>query len=391
MLPFHKCCRIYETKGSVICEIRVKGFIKFARRALGSQEMPGDIPITQRLRCEREVKGGLLSQYEACELCPRRCGVDRTAGQVGFCGEANRLRIATIEAHRGEEPPISGKNGSGTVFFSGCSLRCMSCQNYQISQEGLGREWTLQEVVDRLAALREHEGIHNVNFVTPDHFLPHTVAVVRLLRERGIRIPTVYNLSGYQRIESLRLIDSVADIYLPDFKYADAALASSLSRSSDYATVALEALCEMVRQKGFLDISITDGDSEIGKVGTDDLFTAAREGVLVRHLILPGQVQNSLQALSMLFVEFGGELPISLMSQYVPVHQFSPGSPLNRRVTRDEFQEVFQHAQELSFRNLFVQYPEEVATDTGLFLPDFRAANPFPGNVRNRTREIGDG
>jgi putative pyruvate formate lyase activating enzyme len=327
------------------------------------------------------LEESIFSYYRACELCPRRCGVDRTAGQVGFCGEGSRLRIATIEAHMGEEPPISGKNGSGTVFFSGCSLRCLFCQNYQISREGLGREWTLGQGADRLEALHEQKGIHNVNFVTPDHFLPHTVAMVRDLRERGIRIPTVYNLSGYQRVESLRLIEPVADIYLPDFKYADAALARSLSQCADYAAVALEALCEMVRQRGFLDTFVGD-DGDVA--GTEPGKTAWK-GVLVRHLILPGHVENSLQVLNMLFVEFGLELPISLMSQYVPVRKFPAGSPLNRQVTRDEFQAVFQHARELGFRNLFVQSPEEVARDAQQFLPDFGAVNPFRGNMRNRT------
>jgi putative pyruvate formate lyase activating enzyme len=246
------------------------------------------------------MEKSLLSYYKACELCPRRCGVDRTAGKVGLCGEGARLRIAAIEPHLGEEPPISGKNGSGTVFFSGCSLRCLFCQNYQISQGGLGREWTLQEVTDRLAALCQREEVHNVNFVTPDHFLPHTVAVVRSLRERGIRKPTVYNLSGYQRLESLRLIEPVGDIYLPDFKYAEVAQARNLSQCPDYARVALEALSEMARQKGFLDTFVDNNEDEIGTA-------PGREGVLVRHLILPGQVGNSLQVLSMLFVEFGDE------------------------------------------------------------------------------------
>ena len=332
------------------------------------------------------LEESLLSHYRACELCPRRCGVDRTANQVGFCGEGAHVRIAAIEPHLGEEPPISGKNGSGTVFFSGCSLRCAFCQNYQISREGLGREWTLKEVVDRLTALYEHGGIHNVNFVTPDHFLPHTVTMVRRLQERGIRIPTVYNLSGYQRLESLKLIESIADIYLPDFKYADASLAQSLSNSADYATVALEAVSEMVRQKGFLDTFVGNDEGETGTMGGGGFYPLAREGVLVRHLILPGQVGNALRVLSMLFLEFGRELPISLMSQYVPVRTFPLGSPLNRRVARDEFQKVFQHAQELGFRNLFVQYPEEVATGPQPFLPDFRMAHPFRANVRTRKR-----
>jgi putative pyruvate formate lyase activating enzyme len=327
----------------------------------------------------------LLFFYRACELCPRRCGVDRSAGRAGFCAEGAQLRIAAIEAHLGEEPPISGTNGSGTVFFSGCSLRCLFCQNQQISQGGLGREWTLQEVVDRLAMLHEHEGIHNVNFVTPDHFLPHTAAVVKLLRERGIHIPTVYNLSGYQRLESLCFIEPFADIYLPDFKYADAVLARSLSRAPDYASVALEALSEMIRQKGFLGSLEYGDDAETRIKALEPPSTIARKGVLVRHLILPGQVSNSLDALSMLFVEFGPDLPLSLMSQYVPVRQFPPGSPLNRPITRDEFQAVFQHAWELGFTRLFVQFPEEEAPAAHPFLPDFLRDKPFRGNLKATT------
>ncbi|NIQ37905.1 MAG: radical SAM protein [Proteobacteria bacterium] len=326
----------------------------------------------------------LLSQYESCELCPRRCKVDRIAGQLGVCREGVRLRIATIEAHLGEEPPISNLNGSGTVFISGCSLRCILCQNHQISREGVGREWTPDDVVDRLERLYKNKGIHNVNFVTPDHFFPHMVAVVRLLRERGVHVPIVHNVSGYQRIDSLRQIETVADIYLADFKYADATLADRLSGSSDYAAVALGALSEMIRQKGFLDTFATHGNGKAGGEETENRVTPARGGVLVRHLILPGQIHNSLQVLTMLFVEFGRDLPLSLLSQYTPVRQFQAGSPLNCRVRRDEFHRVLDHSYDLGFRNVYVQYPKEITTAEEAFLPDFRPANPFRGNVRNQ-------
>jgi putative pyruvate formate lyase activating enzyme len=295
------------------------------------------------------------------------------------------MRIAALEAHLGEEPPISGVHGSGTVFFSGCSLKCLFCQNYQISRDGLGREWTLEEIVDHLATLREHEGIHNVDFVTPDHFFPHTMAVVSLLRERGIRMPVVYNLSGYQRVESLGLIEGFADIYLPDFKYGDAALAGNLSCAPDYPGVALEAIGEMVRQKGFLDAFGNTDEDRSDPGGIDDAFQPSRKGVLVRHLILPDYVGNSIQALNMLFLEFGGELPISLMSQYAPIHRFPSGSSLNRMVTRDEFGEVVGYAEELGFKNLFVQYPPDGGSGMRPFLPDFHSVNPFPGNRRTRT------
>jgi putative pyruvate formate lyase activating enzyme len=324
----------------------------------------------------------LFSRYRSCELCPRRCGVNRTAGKAGFCGEGARMRIAAIEAHLGEEPPISGMNGSGTVFFSGCSLRCLYCQNYQISHEGRGREWGLEELVERLAMLHQDPGIHNVNFVTPDHFLPHTVAVVERLRGRGLRIPALYNLSGYQLVESLRLIQPAADIYLPDFKYADATLARSLSRCPDYAAVALDALAEMVRQKGFLDTSVSGQDQEDLGADQDPTPQIARKGVLVRHLVLPGQAENSRQVLDLLFIEFGKDLPLSLMSQYVPVGHFSEAPFLDRFVAQHEFSEVLDHARRLGFRNVFVQYPEPEAQGARPFLPDFSSSVPFPGNTR---------
>lgn len=329
------------------------------------------------------LEEALFSHYRACELCPRRCKVDRTAGQLGICGEDSGLRVAAIEIHTGEEPPISGREGSGAVFLSGCSLQCLYCQNYQISREGIGRPSHIEEVVGRLEALQAERRFHNVNFVTPDHFLPHTMAIVERLRERGIRIPTVYNLSGYQRVESLRLIESFADIYLPDFKYADRALANDLSGAPDYVVVALEAVSEMVRQKGFLDTFSGQRKDEIGTRGTDVDSLVAQKGVLVRHLILPGHLENSLTALNMLFAEFGPDLPLSLMSQYVPVRPFSGDSPLNRRVTAEEFCGVLDRARDLGFRDLFFQDPEEVLLGNEAFLPDFRSAIPFPGNVKN--------
>jgi putative pyruvate formate lyase activating enzyme len=211
------------------------------------------------------------------------------------------------------------------------------------------------------------------------------MAIVSLLRERGIRMPVVYNLSGYQRVESLGLIEGFADVYLPDFKYGDAALAESLSCAPDYPGVALETVGEMVRQKGFLDTFGNKDEDRSDPGGIDDAFQPSRKGVLVRHLILPGSVGNSIQALNMLFLEFGGKLPISLMSQYAPIHRFPSDSSLNRMVTQDEFGEVFEYAEELGFENLFVQYPPDDGSGMRPFLPDFRSVNPFPGNTITRT------
>lgn len=156
--------------------------------------------------------------YKKCTLCPRNCMVDRTQGKIGFCGETEQLRISSIGAHFGEEPPISGTNGSGTIFFTGCSLKCCFCQNYQISFDGMGNYYTSEEVENRIEKLIQSHGIHNVNFVTPDHFFPHTIEIVKILRNHGIRIPILYNTSGYQKIESVQMLKNYADIYMPDFK-----------------------------------------------------------------------------------------------------------------------------------------------------------------------------
>ncbi len=306
--------------------------------------------------------------FTSCRLCPRQCGVNRLSDERGFCGESAQLRIASIEAHFGEEPPISGTQGSGTVFFSGCTLKCDFCQNYQLSHLHIGEKMTVQDVMHCLEMLSNTQRIHNINFVTPDHFLPYTREIVSELRKKNILIPIVYNMSGYERIESLRDIEEYGNIYLPDFKYADRNLGKTLSHCQDYPSLALDALTEMIRQKGFLDTFVT---GQVGQI--------ARKGVLVRHLILPGQVRNSIDALSMLFLEFGRELPLSLMSQYHPVSQCTVPD-LQRRITTDEFLQVYEHALSLGLHNLFIQYPETRTGQSPEFLPDFTKKYPFKGN-----------
>ncbi|MBD3307125.1 radical SAM protein [candidate division KSB3 bacterium] len=314
----------------------------------------------------RDVESWLTS----CRVCPRQCGANRAEGTLGFCGEGAHLRVASIEAHFGEEPPISGEHGSGTVFFSGCTLQCDFCQNYQISRSHIGTIMTVAEVVQRLTDLSVARRIHNVNFVTPDHFLPHTIEIVQLLRARGIDLPIVYNLSGYERQETLHALEGYADIYLPDFKYADTRLGERLSHCRDYPSIALDAIAEMIRQQGILDVA-----------RSEHLTGTALRGVLVRHLILPGYIQNSLDALSMLFLEFGNTLPLSLMSQYSPVTP-CPDPQLRRRITDEEFSLVYTHALELGFQTLFVQYPSDHALSSSEFLPDFSQSQPFKGNRR---------
>lgn len=314
------------------------------------------------------MDGNDRALYDDCRLCPRECRVDRSVRR-GVCGEADTPRVAYIGPHFGEEPPISGERGSGTVFFTGCALRCSFCQNHQISRGGVGEVLSAEELAGRIVDMVGRRRVHNVNFVTPDHFFPDVFEVVSICRERGnVRIPFVYNLSGYQRVDLLKRAAPFADIYLPDFKYADQDLARELSRCPDYSSKALEAIAEMIRQKGFLDSFKKEG-------------ALAEGGVLVRHLILPGEVENSLNALTMLFLEFGDGLPLSLMSQYHPVTP-QPHASLNRRLRKDEFDRVFDHALALGFRNLFVQFPEDVpAGADGVswrpLVPDFTAVEPF--------------
>ncbi len=316
----------------------------------------------------------LIEPFESCCLCPRACRVNRCAegaeAKRGVCGETHQLRVAHVGAHFGEEPPITGEKGSGTIFFTGCSLRCSFCQNVQISQGGVGSVLTPDGLADRIEAMIRTQGVHNVNFVTPDHFFPHVFRVVDLLRAKGHTLPVVYNLSGYQSADLLRQAEDFVDIYLPDFKYADPRLAAKLSRCLDYPTVALEAIALMARQKGFLDTCVSEKDPAV-----------ASKGLLVRHLILPGFVENSKDALTTLFIEFGPKIPISLMSQYRPVVRH-PVGPLNRLISDAEFETVYHHALELGFEHLFVQFPEKDARPGGPapFLPDFERTEPFEGN-----------
>jgi putative pyruvate formate lyase activating enzyme len=308
--------------------------------------------------------------YKNCRLCPRACGVNRRkSGEekpLGFCGQTDQLKVAYVGPHFGEEPPITGTKGSGTVFFSGCSLGCTFCQNHQISHAGMGRKLSPAELLEVIELMIRRYHVHNINFVTPDHFFLSLFQIISHLRKKNIYLPVVYNLSGYQAVTMLRIASDSADIYLPDFKFGNSSLAEKLSKCSDYPQVAIEAIEEMVKQKGFLDASTTKSD-------------LATTGVLVRHLVLPGYVENSTDALTMLFLEFGPQLPVSLMSQYHPSVQHEDRN-LNRFLSTEEFDKVYSHAMELGFEHLYVQFPEKTPhqmPSVSPFLPDFRRRKPF--------------
>jgi putative pyruvate formate lyase activating enzyme len=294
-----------------------------------------------------------------CTCCPRHCGVDRLAGEAGFCRVPPGILISHAGLHFGEEPPLSGSRGSGTIFFAGCNLRCVFCQNYQISQE-FEQHPTWLVTVDELAGLMlqlQDEGAHNVNFVSPSHMVMQMADAIVLAKERGLRIPVVYNSNGYDEVESLRLIRGLVDIYLPDLKYLDNGLAKRLSAVDDYADIVPAVLREMLDQVGHLQLD-EDG--------------LASRGLLVRHLVLPGHLDNSRLCLAFL-AELSPETAVSLMSQYSPQYQACRHSGIDRTLTTQEYDGIMEYALDLGLENAFIQEMES----QGLLIPDFRRDQPF--------------
>lgn len=287
--------------------------------------------------------------YTACRLCPRACGVDRTRGQRGFCGMGDQIVAARAALHFWEEPPISGEKGSGAVFFSGCSLGCDFCQNTQISHGKFGAALTtarLREIFEDLIA----QGAHNVNLVTATHFLPSILPAL----EPKLPVPVVYNCGGYESVETLRELEGKVDIYLPDLKYAEADLAERLSHAPDYFPVARAAIDEMVRQVGPC------------RFGPDGML---QRGVVIRHLILPGQVQNSLKVLDYIADHFPrGTVLLSLMAQYVPSGKVQNAPPFDRPISEEEYRAVVDWLYMLGLEDGFLQ---ERAAATDAYLPDF--------------------
>jgi putative pyruvate formate lyase activating enzyme len=283
-----------------------------------------------------------VDNYQACHLCPRNCGVNRNRGEKGFCRETAECRIASSFAHFGEEPFFSGTRGSGTIFFTGCSTRCFFCQNYDISLLNQGRVIDLNQLLDitqRLIKL----GVHNINFVTPDHFWPHIKAVCKAIRAEGHDIPFVYNCSGYAKAEIISEVAEYIDIFMPDYKFADRELSQLCIKDSQYPELALNAIKEMVRQRGFLrpwDIS--------GR-------NTAQEGVVIRHLLMPGFVENSLNAMQYLFEAFGPEIPLSILSQYRPTERCFQKGMLTNMISRQEYLKVKAKIEELEFNKVYMQ------------------------------------
>ena len=291
----------------------------------------------------------ILSPYSQCRLCARACGVDRTDGKVGFCHSTDKIKITRAALHYWEEPIISGSRGSGTVFFSGCSLGCVYCQNASISRSSVGLEYTADTLAAKMLEL-EDIGAHNVNFVTPTHFAPSIVEATRIARTLGLSVPIVYNTGSYDTPETVRALESTVDIYLPDLKYYRSETAKKLSCALDYPTVARSAIAEMVRQR----------PTPVIEQGI------MRSGVIVRVLLLPSHVAEAKLSVKYLYDTYGSNIYISLMNQYTPM----PGmtSPLNRTVTNAEYSELVSYAEKIGVVNAFVQ---EGGTQSESFIPEF--------------------
>jgi putative pyruvate formate lyase activating enzyme len=289
----------------------------------------------------------------SCTLCPRRCGVDRTAGERGFCGAGDTLCVSSLFAHHGEEPPISGTGGSGTVFFTWCTLRCAFCQNYQLSHQGEGSAYDVHELAGRLGWLRE-QGCHNINLVTPTHFLPRILRALRIAARHGLDLPIVYNCGGYELAETLALLEGIVDIYLPDMKYGDNAAALRYSGAPDYVEHNRRAIREMFRQVGPLRL---------------DAEGVATRGVCIRHLVLPEGAAGSEAVLSFLTSTFDpDDISMSIMAQYRPCHQAHRHPAMSRGVRFAEYEPVRKAFVEAGFKGYF----QELRRMDESFLIDFR-------------------
>jgi len=289
-----------------------------------------------------------------CTLCPRNCMVNRNNGEIGYCRANNKIKIAKAYLHMWEEPPITGKNGSGTIFFSNCNLRCLFCQNYYISEEGNGVEIDTLRFANICLKLQE-KGATNINLVTPTHYLPLIIDGLKSAKSRGLKIPIVYNTSGYEKKETIKLLDGIVDVYLPDFKYYSDEYAVKYSGCKNYFKYASESLKEMVKQKPKC---VFDKDGNI------------ISGVIVRHLLLPKLEEDSKKILKYLYDNYKDKIYISIMNQYTPI-RICKYEELNQKIDDEVYDEIIDYAWNLGIRNAFIQ---EGDTQSESFIPkwDFK-------------------
>lgn len=288
-----------------------------------------------------------------CNICPRGCNVDRSDGKIGYCGESTQIRVARTSLHQWEEPCITGEHGSGTVFFSGCSLKCIFCQNHNIADSSVGQAFTIEQLADAFLRLQEKKA-SNINLVTAGHFAEQLVPAIMLAKENGLIIPIVYNSSAYETEEALQMLDGLIDVYLPDCKFYSAEISRNYAKAADYFKVATGAIEEMVRQ--------------VGVPVFDEVTGNMMKGVIVRHLVLPGHTKDSMEILKYLHDTYKNQIYVSIMNQYTPVIQQDEYPNLNRKVTKREYRKVVDYALSLGMENAFIQ---EGHTAQESFIPKF--------------------
>jgi putative pyruvate formate lyase activating enzyme len=322
---------------------------------------PGYITLYRSGELEKRVRR-LEALLVECDICPRECGASRTKGKLGSCNSGMLPIVSSFCAHHGEEPVLSGSRGSGTIFFGNCNLRCVYCQNHQISQEPeIQRRFEVSP--EKLAAdmlyLQDDLKCHNINLVTPSHFVPQIMQALLIAIPAGLRLPLVYNTSSYDSVETLRELDGVVNIYLADLRYASDKLARKYSRVRHYVDSSRAAIKEMYRQ--------------VGNLVVDDEGIAVK-GLMIRHLILPGDIAGSKDSLNWLTDEISGDVYISIMSQYYPAHRAYRYPPLSRRISSEEYAKVVHLAEKLGITNGWIQEMESSEN----YRPDFHAEEPFP-------------
>lgn len=299
-------------------------------------------------------KNDIPAELSDCTLCPRECHVNRNAGEIGYCGQTAILKAARAALHFWEEPCLSGTNGSGAVFFSGCNLRCVYCQNHEIAQGLSGLEISTSRLSDIFLELQE-KGAHNINLVTPTHFVPQIITALQAAKKQGLFIPVIYNSSAYEKTDTLKMLDGLIDIYLPDLKYQNADLSERYSHAPDYFHTAVRAIDEMVRQVGT-------------PVFTDDADPLMKKGVIVRHLLLPGCEKDTRRILRYLHETYKNDIYVSIMNQYTPLPQVGSIPGLNRKISSREYEKIVDFAISIGIENGFIQEGE---TASESYIPPF--------------------
>lgn len=293
-----------------------------------------------------------MKELEKCIICPRECQVNRLKKETGLCGMDDEIKVARIALHYFEEPPLSKDHGSGTIFFSGCNMKCIYCQNYSISTKNFGKVISIEELAAKMLEL-EKQKANNINLVTPTHYIPQLVKAIKLAKKKGLKIPIVYNTSGYEKVESLKQLNGLIDIYLPDLKYYDDLLAMKYSKAPNYFNFATIALKEMYNQVG---------PPKFDKKGL------LKKGVIVRHLMLPNQLEDSKQILNYLYKTYKDKILISIMNQYTPLKQVSNIKELNQKVSEKDYDKLINYACDLGIKNAFIQVGD---TQKESFIPEF--------------------